>query len=334
MKGRIAISALIFIVLCSAKIFFPENAAKVRSVVLPAINRETSVREDCIAIGKAISGEEDAVNVWERLTGQEKVLEDSPAPATPSPTQAKAAATGEFSLPEMVTLNLKGYEELPGLPVVESPTPESLATPSPSSPPPSSTEAPSPQPSAPTAEVAVSAELTIAPDIAPVESSAPASKQSLKIDEFLKEQAAFSDYTMPANVSYEAPVIPFEYSDPCSCAVTSGFGYREHPLDGGVKFHYGTDLGAIDGTDVLAFADGKVLSVQELDGYGNTVLIDHGDGFTTLYAHLSQTLVKQGAAVKRGDKIALSGHTGKVTGPHLHFEIIFNGKYLNPEFYL
>lgn len=135
-------------------------------------------------------------------------------------------------------------------------------------------------------------------------------------------------------MSYDAPNIPFKYSDPCACAVTSGFGYREHPLNGGVKFHYGTDLGAIDGTNVTAFADGKVLSVQELDGYGLTVLIQHTDGFSTLYAHLGQALVEQGAAVKRGDRIALSGHSGEVTGPHLHFEIIYNGKYLNPEFYL
>jgi len=93
-------------------------------------------------------------------------------------------------------------------------------------------------------------------------------------------------------------------------------------------------LGAIDGTYVTAFADGKVLSVQELDGYGLAVVIQHTDGFSTLYAHLGQALVEQGATVKRGDKIALSGHSGDVTGPHLHFEIIYNGKYLNPEFYL
>jgi len=116
--------------------------------------------------------------------------------------------------------------------------------------------------------------------------------------------------------------------------VTSGFGYRDHPLDGVVKFHYGTDLGAYDGDAITAFADGKVLSVQELNGYGLTVLLEHTGGFSTLYAHCSQILVKQGDSVKCGDRIALVGHTGVVTGPHLHFEIIYNGKYLNPEFYL
>lgn len=324
MRSRIVISTLIFVVLCSAKVFFPANAAKVRSFIQPAITREASLREDCIAIGRAISGEENSIGVWERLTGREKAPEATPSPSSPEESPAaKANATGEFALSEMVNKNLRGYEALAGLAAEETPSPESSTVPP--------EEPAAESPPAPSTPVSV---VSIAPDTLPVESTAPISETSTKIDEFLQEQAAFSDYAVPANVSYEAPNIPFQYSDPCSCAVTSNFGYREHPLDGGVKFHYGTDLGAIDGTNVTAFADGKVLSVQELDGYGLAILIQHTDGFSTLYAHLGQALVEQGATVKRGDKIALSGHSGDVTGPHLHFEIIYNGKYLNPEFYL
>ncbi len=330
MKGRIVISAIIFIILCLAKIFFPENAAKVRNAVLPAINREASLREDCIAIGKAISGENDYVGVWERLTGREKTVRESPAPSSAAETpEPKAAASGEFVLSEMVSLNLKGYETIAGLPAQENAVSEVSAAPSQ---PPS--ETPAAEPTAPQAQAAVPPKAPVAPETLPIESAASVSEQNSKLEKFLAEQAAFSDYAVPANVSYDAPVLPFEYSNPCACAVTSGFGYREHPLDGGVKFHYGTDLGAIDGTSVTAFADGKVISVQELDGYGLTVLIEHTGGFSTLYAHCGQILVEEGDTVKRGDKIALSGHSGKVTGPHLHFELIYNGKYLNPEFYL
>lgn len=334
MRSRIVISTLIFVVLCSAKIFFPSNAAKVRGFIQPAITREVSVREDCIAVGRAISGEENSVGVWERLTGRDKSEAASPLPSQPQASPKAAANTGgELAFSEMVRMNLRGYETLAGLPASETPLPESSSSPANETPPAESPPAESsPTPSAPV--TAVGATAPPAPDTLPVESAAPISETNPKIDEFLKEQATFSDYAVPANVSYDAPNIPFKYSDPCACAVTSGFGYREHPLNGGVKFHYGTDLGAIDGTNVTAFADGKVLSVQELDGYGLTVLIQHTDGFSTLYAHLGQAIVEQGAAVKRGDRIALSGHSGEVTGPHLHFEIIYNGKYLNPEFYL
>lgn len=106
-----------------------------------------------------------------------------------------------------------------------------------------------------------------------------------------------------------------QYSTSSVSAVTSGFGYREHPLENKVKFHYGTDLGAYDGDTITAFADGTVISVQELEGYGLNVMIDHGNGFSTLYAHSSQILVEQGDSVKCGDKIALVGHTGEVPGP-------------------
>ncbi|MFB0919949.1 MAG: M23 family metallopeptidase [Oscillospiraceae bacterium] len=334
MRSRIVISALIFAVLCSAKIFFPANAAKVRSFIMPVITRDVSVREDCIAIGRAISGEENSIGVWERLTGRDRYEE-----ATPSPSQlqerpeATADTTGDLALSEMVKMNLRGYEALTGLPASEAPLPDSSVSPASEAPASESPVAETPAVSnAPVSTIGASA--PVAPDTLPLESAAPVSEQNTKIDEFLQEQAAFPEYAVPANVSYEAPLIPFQYSDPCACAVTSGFGYRKHPIEGDVKFHYGTDLGAIDGTSVTAFADGKVLSVQELDGYGLTVLIQHANGFSTLYAHLGQALVEQGQEVKRGDNIALSGHSGEVTGPHLHFEIICNGKYLNPEFYL
>lgn len=327
MRSRTLISAIIFLALCAVKFCFPESANGIRNSIVPAILRDTDVRGDFIAIGQAITGKTDYVSVWERLTSVKSA--DSTATASSRPLVDKspltrAIALDSFPLSEMIKQNLKGYEAFAGIPS-EQPTPiQASATPSPTKAPetPSATE-PVSQPTAP-----------IAPETAPVESFSPTSVKSQKIEAFLQEQAAFSDYAIPANVSYEAPTLPFEFSVPSSSAVTSGFGYRDHPIENKVKFHYGTDLGAYDGDPITAFADGTVISAQELSGYGLTVMIDHGNGFQTLYAHCSQILVDHGDSVKRGDKIALAGHSGNVTGPHLHFEILYNGKYLNPEFYL
>ena len=210
MRSRIVISALIFVVLCSAKIFFPANAAKVRSYIIPAITREVSVREDCVAIGRAISGEENSVGVWERLAGRDKASEAVPSPSQPQESPRAATNSAEdLALSEMVRMNLRGYEALAGLPASAAPLPDSSVSPAAETPGPSNPASESPVVSeAPVA--AVEAVAPVAPDTLPVESAEPVSEQDTKIDGFLKEQAAFSDYAVPANVSYEAPVIPFK----------------------------------------------------------------------------------------------------------------------------
>ena len=153
-------------------------------------------------------------------------------------------------------------------------------------------------------------------------------------DSFLEAQVAYADYAVPANVSYDVPELPFAHSSPVAGYTSSGFGYRVHPLQNTVKFHYGTDFAANSGTDVCAFADGTVLAAGEDAGYGNYIKIDHGSGFVTLYGHCSKLLVQAGQTVQRGERIALVGATGQATGPHLHLELLHNGVYLNPEFYL
>ena len=139
---------------------------------------------------------------------------------------------------------------------------------------------------------------------------------------------------MPANVSYAVNELPFAHASPVAGYTSSGFGYRLHPLENKVKFHYGTDFAANSGTAVCAFADGTVLAAGQDDGYGNYVKIRHADGYTTLYGHCSKLLVRAGETVTIGQEIALVGATGKATGPHLHFELMHDGYYYNPEFYL
>ncbi len=104
--------------------------------------------------------------------------------------------------------------------------------------------------------------------------------------------------------------------------ITSLFGWRSHPIFGDMRFHAGTDLGAPEGTPVLATQDGKVEVADYLGGYGLTVILRHdNDTLETRYAHLSQILVRPGEVVKQGEVVGLVGSTGNSTGPHLHFEL-------------
>jgi murein DD-endopeptidase MepM/ murein hydrolase activator NlpD len=103
--------------------------------------------------------------------------------------------------------------------------------------------------------------------------------------------------------------------------ITSDFGLRADPFHGGSARHRGVDVGAPEGSPILAAADGVVRRAGSRGGYGNAVEIDHGDGTTTLYAHAAELLVREGERVRRGQEIARVGATGRATGPHLHFEV-------------
>jgi murein DD-endopeptidase MepM/ murein hydrolase activator NlpD len=117
---------------------------------------------------------------------------------------------------------------------------------------------------------------------------------------------------------------------PVPGALSSGFGKREHPRTGESTFHSGVDIRASTGTPVKATADGVVSVSGWVAGNGNIVVIEHGHGFNTAYAHNKQNLVKVGQRVKRQDTIALSGATGVTTGPHLHYEVWKQGRQVNP----
>jgi hypothetical protein len=115
---------------------------------------------------------------------------------------------------------------------------------------------------------------------------------------------------------------------------SSNYGYRLDPITGRSTFHTGVDLIAPHGTQVVAAAGGVIATVAFVAEYGNIVDVDHDNGLTTRYAHLSKSLVRVGDVVMKGQKIALVGATGRVTGPHLHFEVRENGIPLNPNKFL
>ena len=151
---------------------------------------------------------------------------------------------------------------------------------------------------------------------------------------FLERQAAYSDLDLPENVDYDYLPLPFEHVLPVAGRRSSGFGYRLHPILETVRFHYGTDVAAGAGETVAAFADGSVCFAGYDESYGWHLKIDHGDGWVSHYCHCSALLVQEGEAVAMGEAVARVGATGLATGPHLHFELICRGVYVNPEYYI
>lgn len=123
--------------------------------------------------------------------------------------------------------------------------------------------------------------------------------------------------------------VPIKYT-----AVTSTYGYRTDPVYGGKRFHYGVDLAAPQGRPIYASRSGKVTTAAHDSSCGYYVQINHGDGYKSIYMHMTHYIVKKGQQVSRGEVIGYCGSTGKSTGPHLHFGISYNGSYVNPANYI
>lgn len=120
------------------------------------------------------------------------------------------------------------------------------------------------------------------------------------------------------------PVAAYSY-------ISSRFGERIHPITGELKNHNGMDIAANSGTAVFAADGGKIVLAEWYGGYGNCIMIEHGNGYKTLYGHLSYIGVRAGQYVNQGDTIGQVGSTGNSTGPHLHFEVYLNGNRIDPE---
>lgn len=121
---------------------------------------------------------------------------------------------------------------------------------------------------------------------------------------------------------------------PTSGPITSPFGYRIHPIFGTQIYHSGIDIGVDTGTPIMAADSGVVVEADWLGGYGYAVVIDHGNGLSTLYGHNSELAVSPGQSVQQGQVIAYAGSTGYSTGPHCHFEVRVNGSPVDPMGYL
>ena len=171
----------------------------------------------------------------------------------------------------------------------------------------------------------------VARAVASDSSLAPTGKQSLEEYSFLRGTNFSNTYHRYA-YQWQSHTQPSLW--PLNGVLRSSFGGRSDPFSGEGTFHTGIDLSAPKGTPVHVTADGVVVSASWAGAYGKLVVVDHGNGLQTYYAHLSQALVMPGQAVVRGQVVALSGATGRATGPHVHYEVRLAGTPINPYKYL
>ena len=311
----LVICGVVFVLLVAVKLLFPEAVGRLADSARQLIGRDADFKEAFAAMGRAVSGEE---------------------PVSSSLQEAYAAV---FDLSPQ-------QEEIPAAPEEENPVlPEAdISDPTEVSSSPADVGAVLLRNNAltlPEADKAVMRDLVIASGgTAPASppagdgGSAPEQEEESGAEETV---AALSQvYTMaalPENASLEQRILGFDHCTPVSGRLSSTFGWRDHPVEGGNRFHYGVDLAAEEGTDVVAFADGTVYATGESSTLGNYIMLQHEGGYITLYAHCSRITASSGS-VAMGEKIAEVGDTGLVTGPHLHFELHDGALYLNPIYYV
>lgn len=175
-----------------------------------------------------------------------------------------------------------------------------------------------------------------------MDQAAPLKKTTMRLDMLTKKTYVQSrSFDEIAQLSKRAgdmasciPAIPPVVPDRKIYRLSSSFGFRSDPFTGRSKRHTGVDFALKPGNPIYATGDGVVISVKfEFFGYGNQVLIDHGFGYKTRYAHLKSINVVEGMKVKRGECIGESGNSGRSSGPHLHYEVLYKDKHINPANY-
>ncbi len=283
-----------FVLLVAAKLFSSDHAAPLRSALSGALERNMDVQAVFSAVGGVLAGEEDSP--------AERLYQAVFAPAGLDLPADPGEDPGEDS-------NAPAYQWT-GDPQGE----DALARLHQEAPP----ESPVPAPDTSETPLDPAAE-------------APPSPEEM---ETKPAPVLYNGKTLPEGVRMEQAILNFDYAAPVPGAVTSGFGYREHPTEGGERFHYGVDLAAAEGEEIHCFADGVVTTIGESSSYGKYCVVAHGGGAVSIYAHCSGITAASGQSVSRGEKIAEAGSTGQATGPHLHFELQQNGAYLNPIYYV
>ena len=179
--------------------------------------------------------------------------------------------------------------------------------------------------------------------LADAQAGSPLLKTAVRLDHLTKEAYVQSkSFDEVATLSKRAgdmasciPAIPPFSPEKGKYTLSSPFGYRSDPISGETRYHDGQDFAMKPGTPIYTTGDGVVEYVKfSFTGYGNEILIDHGFGYKTRYAHMSIVSVAEGMKLKRGDCIGESGNSGKSTGPHLHYEVLYRGERVNPMNYL
>ena len=306
---RLVVCGAVFVLLVAIKLLFPETVGRMADSARQIIGRDADFKEAFAAMGRAVSGEGAVGDSLQEAYAAVFDLSPQPEEPAPAPEEQEQAApeSEEISTPPAdVGAQLLRHNALP----------------------------------LPEADREVMRELVIAgetPQSPPAGETPTLEEGEAEPPEEGEAVAAVSQvYTMaalPENASLEQRNLGFDHCTPVSGRLSSTFGWREHPVEGGSRFHYGVDLAAESGTDVLAFAAGEVYASGESSTLGNYIMLRHEGGYITLYAHCSR-VTASGGSVAMGEKIAEVGATGLATGPHLHFELHDGDLYLNPIYYV
>ncbi len=294
----------IFIFLVAVKLLLPAKMVQLDQKLTGLLEQNMDVRAVFSAVGEAVSGENDVDGALE------DVFQAVFHPQDPSAVEVVALTGGEALFGETAAIgSLRDFRLGTG----------------------TSTDWLPAEPTAAAADMGTAA----------VESQEAATQEGTEAKEGLVQTEAsslayvlYSDQNLPENVSLEQAILGFDYCTPVFGTLSSNFGYRQHPVEGEERFHYGLDIAADTGTSVGCFADGTVKAVGESSSYGKYCIVSHPGGYDTLYAHCSRITTSSGTSVKEGEKIAEVGETGMATGPHLHFELHRDGVYLNPIYYV
>lgn len=181
------------------------------------------------------------------------------------------------------------------------------------------------------AEAAAETKTVMTPEISPT--TAPETKPET-VSETKKEETKKTEQSEQSNKTESKGNTKFIWPCPSSSRITSSFGSRTSPTEGASSNHQGIDIGASSGSNIVASASGTVVISTYSYSAGNYIMINHGNGVYTVYMHCSKLLASVGDKVKQGEVIAKVGSTGYSTGPHLHFGVRVNGKYVNPRNYV
>ncbi len=147
------------------------------------------------------------------------------------------------------------------------------------------------------------------------------------------EETILSEEVFSVLPSEETVTVFANFQTPLTGTVSSGYGYRKDPFSGQTKYHKGVDIAVRKGTDVKAVSGGTVTASKYDPVGGNYVIIDHGNGVESYYGHLQVRTVSVGDSVEKGQILGLSGDTGRVTGPHLHFQLTYQNRTVDPQQY-
>lgn len=290
---RLVICGAVFVLLVALKLLFPRSVSALSQSAGQLLGRDADFKEAFAAVGRAVSGEE----------APSESLQDAYTAVFGSaeiPAEAAAAfpaeTEGTASGEQPQEMGQDTAEVVTGT-AEQQPQPETVGSGS--------------------------------------ETGAEIVSVEVPVEDVVTDTISYV-YTMPPlpeNASLEQRNLGFSCASPLVGTMTSPFGWREHPIEGEDRFHYGLDLAAETGTDICAFADGTVYATGESSTLGKYIMLEHPGGYITLYAHCDRVTVTGGSVVM-GQKIAEVGQTGAATGPHLHFELHDGKLYLNPIYYV